>query len=597
MGYFLEHDKCGHCGDPKVGRYSNLFCSDRCERAAIGKHLPSYVSYNLEPRIITRDFTESREGFLERDAEHKRHLEKATATWLEQAERLKRQEQIREEVHADFVLEEARAEGHRLRKERLEQEAKLEKERVERERDRPIPDSARTEHTLIIAPSGAGKTTLYQQLIFDDLKAAEKNPAAIPSMVIIDPKGFMVERISKLLWFNPQTGLYRDRIMIIDPVNQPRPALNVFRSPDNDTRSLNKLIESFAYIFSSSEAALTQRQGIPFSYVVGLVFHMGGDIRTLMDVLEEQPPRGQQSKYAPYIAAYSKTNEGAARFFANDFFGGSFVEARGQIKTRLHEIFRRPELMQMVAAPQNKLDIFSLLQRGTIILINTARDELGAAASALLGRYFITLTLNAVYQRSRIPRSEWRRTYLLIDEFAQYCDLEKTPEMLRLAREYNLGITMAIQDFDDEVLKRLATTLVTNTAIKYSSSPGGTDANFLARDMLCDPDWLRRVQKNQTHARFAVHVRGMIPPLEHPFIHEAKFGDIEQSANVMSDALYTELKATMRRVLAPDVASNIRDADYAVLKRQLLPERPASPLSNDLHTGDHGEPADRWGDE
>ena len=132
-----------------------------------------------------------------------------------------------------------------------------------------IPQHIRFEHTHILGPSGSGKTSLIQQLILEDIRTLKPPPA----YVVIDPKGLMVERLSRLD--------IEQRIIFIDPTKHPLPALDLFHQPELNlneqqrNRIRNQLIETFAYIFSTADARLTQRQSIPFAYVVRLVFSMG----------------------------------------------------------------------------------------------------------------------------------------------------------------------------------------------------------------------------------------------------------------------------------------------------------------------------------
>jgi ATPase subunit of ABC transporter with duplicated ATPase domains len=55
-----------------------------------------------------------------------------------------------------------------------------------------ITDSLRFEHTHILGPSGSGKTTLLQEMVLDYFARG----ADAPALVIIDPKGLMIDRIS-----------------------------------------------------------------------------------------------------------------------------------------------------------------------------------------------------------------------------------------------------------------------------------------------------------------------------------------------------------------------------------------------------------------
>jgi len=399
-------------------------------------------------------------------------------------------------------------------------------------------DPFRFEHTHILGPTGSGKTTLIQQIILDDL--AKPDP---PAMVIIDPKGLLIDRLSHLDVFNRENGRLKDRLIIVDPSHDPPPALNMFDAPKNaafsDTqraRVINHLIETFSYIFSSTESRLTQRQSIPFSYVVRLIFSMSGDINTLMDVLEDNP---KAPAFAAQIQQLAAANDGARRFFQNDFYSSAFSETRQQIKTRLHEIIAKPELMAMFAAPQCKLDIFDCIQNRKIVLVNTAMSQLGTKGSQLLGRYIISMTLNAAFSRFAVPKTQWNPAYLIIDEFQDFADEDKTPELMRLAREYNLGVVLAHQGMHvKELNESLRTSISTNTTIKYCASPEGVDISYMARDLRCDPSLLRDQTKTSTHARFACFVRGFLD--KHPVSITLPFGNISREPQ-MSDAAHHRL--------------------------------------------------------
>jgi hypothetical protein len=216
----------------------------------------------------------------------------------------------------------------------------------------------------ILAPSGGGKTTLIEQLILADLSKPDP-----PAIIVIDPKGFMVERISKLALFVPGEPLY-ERLVIID-ANDPLPALNLFQQPDKGTE--NQVISNFAYIFSQAKSPLTAKMAPVFGFAVRLMFAVpNANIFTLMDLFDDSP---KERKFQRYIDRLS--DEGARRFFANDFYASNYVETRQQIKARLYEIISRPEIIRMFNAPVCKLDMFDAIQKRKIVLVNTGRLKLG----------------------------------------------------------------------------------------------------------------------------------------------------------------------------------------------------------------------------
>jgi hypothetical protein len=380
---------------------------------------------------------------------------------------------------------------------------------------RPIPEALRMQHVHVLSPSGQGKTVLLQNFFIEDIQ--QENP---PGYIIIDPKGLMANRIARLDVFNPQYGRLRDRLIYINPEHEPLPQLNMFKvkrganlTPAQERRITNHLTETFAYIFSSSKSPLTQRQSIPFSFLVRFVFFVGGDVNTLMDMLQDKGG----TKFADDIARFAKTDDTVRRFFENDYRSKSFDDARGQISARVYQILKNADLTEMFVAKENILDLGECLAQRKIVVVNTSLAQLSPEGSQLLGRYVIAMALSAAYARSAIPKSQWHPTYLVVDEFQDYADEEKTPELLRLAREYNLGVVLAHQSMHCEEIKEgLRTAISTNTAIKYAASPEGRDASYMANNMRSTPEFLGEQQRKGSDARFACYVRGM--GLTHPFI-------------------------------------------------------------------------------
>ena len=530
------------------------------------------------------------------------------------------EERVREQakLEAERIRADAKVEVERLRQqakddaERIKQQAKDEAERkkieeamwveaaelqalAEKVQDRPIPEALRSQHTHILAPSGYGKTTLLQQIIIDDLEKA--NP---PGYIVIDPKGELVDRIARRALFNPVNGRLKDRLVVIDPTDDELPALNMFAMPDVPARAkeriLNQLIETFAYVFSSSDARLTQRQAIPFSYVIKLVFSMGGDINTLMDILEDTK---EKRRFAEPIRVLSETDLGAKRFFETDFYEAGFKPTREQIRTRLYEIISRPDLMRIFAAKENNLSIFDAIQQGKMILVNTALPQMGARASTLLGRYFIALTLNAAFTRFTVPKEQWRPAYLMIDEFQDYVDEEKTPEMLRLSREYNLGVIIAHQTMHGtELNEALRNSISTNTNIKFAAGSEGIDRGYVARDLRCTQEFLTEyTEPHKGHANFACYVRGM--GLQHPFLRKVKFGNIQEQPQMAADVYKwsrvrnsARLTAAKESISKPVQPSTARPEQRASIPVQNV--RPSPITKPPINKQDSAEPSDTW---
>jgi hypothetical protein len=442
---------------------------------------------------------------------------------------------------------------------------------------RPIPDEPyRYEHTHILGPQGSGKTTLLQHIFLEDIK--KSNP---PAYIIIDPKGLLVERIAKLDVFNPATGRLRDRLIIIDPAQQP--ALNMFEqpiktfSPDQASAVLNQLIEIFGYVFSSADSRLTQRQSIPFSFVVRLVFFMGGDINTLMDILDDDPKKRTFAQDIQRFAAQDPTGT-VARFFNQDFYDTEFAGTRKQIKSRLYEILARPELARMFLASHNKLNLFECIQARKIVVVNTGLSYLGPSGSQLLGRYIIAMAMNAAFARYFIPKTQWNPVYLMCDEFQDFADAINTPKLLRLVREYNMGVIMAHQSMYAPELDDTLRTSISTSGVKYAASPEGMDLSYMCRDLRCEKDFLSAQQVNATHVNFACYVRGL--GLQHPFTVAIEKGNIDREPQMPPAAYQQLLAANRRRLTAPlksaPAAQPVQAAEPVPAPQPPKPTKPAA---------------------
>ena len=342
------------------------------------------------------------------------------------------------------------------------------------------------------------------------------------------PKGLVVERLSKL-------QIFKDRAVVVDPLDAP--ALNLFQTLGRDPA---QLISDFSYIFSTTKQKLTGKQTTCFSFCARLLFTLqSANLITLLDLLDDR--RDKRPPNLIFQDAIPKLPDMARRFFEQDYYSQNYASTREEIKARVYGVAQNEILAAMFNAKTRKLDIAKCIRERKIVLVNTRMTQL-AEDHQTLGRYIIALVQDAI--QSVKPAHP---VYLVIDEFQEFADAEKTPRLLRLLREYNGGAVIAHQNmFCAELDEATRTAISTNTSIKYASSPEGQDLNYMARDLRCDPDWLKAQHKSETHAKFACYVRGM--GLTHPFIVHSEFGWIEKWPK-MSDEDYRVLRATNKAAL------------------------------------------------
>jgi hypothetical protein len=146
----------------------------------------------------------------------------------------------------------------------------------------------------------------------------------------------------------------------------------------------------------------------------------------------------------PYL---TKLDPVSLRFFETQFFSKTFNDTRQQILTRLWGVISNSVLERMFASKRNQVDLFQAMNRGSLILVNTAKDLLKQEGCEILGRFFIALIAQAAQERAAIPENRRRSTFLYLDEAHDYFD-DSLENLLNTARKYNVGLIIAHQNLD-----------------------------------------------------------------------------------------------------------------------------------------------------
>jgi hypothetical protein len=400
---------------------------------------------------------------------------------------------------------------------------------------KPIPPQLRYEHIHILAPTGAGKTTLLQHLILKDFRDYGKEAAH----VIIDPKGAMIERLAKLQVFD---HAWADRLVIIDPFDQP--AFNVFALK---AQNAAQLISNFSYIFSTVGQKLTTPQETCFSYCAALLLRMpGANLTTLLELLEDgtgkPPSRGEPPPRDPRFTALVNSltepkDRQLRRYFEKDFYD----TPRDLIKSRINTILSEENLAAIFDSRTSQIDIGDCIEKKKIVMVNTRLVEMGNKHQ-VLGRFIISL-----FQQAVLGRTSTHPAFLFIDEFQEFADEEKTPQLLRLIREYKGGAVLAHQNMVcAELTANSQAAISTNTIIKFASNPGADDLGRACKDLRAEPDFLTRVcvkEPDNSLFRFGC----FFPGLKHPFVYQVRH-DIKRYPT-LSDQRYQEFRAHNRAAL------------------------------------------------
>ena len=397
--------------------------------------------------------------------------------------------------------------------------------------DIPIPirytNEKRFEHTQIVGGTGAGKTNFLSHLILFDLH--QDNP---PGIVLIDPKRLVIDKLSHLAIFNEKL---KDRLIIVSP--RYKPAINVF-----DTRTSGAgAIETLTYLFSMLGTELTGRQRIPFQYVARLMLAFPqtmGRNATLLDLYDIMTD-GITAKYQPAVEGLGDIQR---RFFekGGGFTNREFNDTKEQIRVRLDGLLANPDLESLFTSQHNKVDIFEELQKGSIILVDTAIDKLGPSDSKLFGCIFISQVLQAINDRVGIPEGERKPAFMYVDEAADFFNTN-IEYFLTAARQCKVGGIFAYHNLT-QCSDTLKASMFANTSTKIVSKRAtDPDARAFAPYLRMDAEAIRDLPEYH----FACTITGVVEPA---VSITAPYGQIDNEPKMSEEAYQALLRRNVERV-------------------------------------------------
>lgn len=366
-----------------------------------------------------------------------------------------------------------------------------------------IPQATRFEHHHIVAGSGHGKTQTLQHLILHDLDAVAECRASI---VVIDSQSDLINNIANLEVFAPG-GPLAERLVLIDPTDVEYPvALNLFDigmerinqySQLDREKLINGVLELYDFVLGSLlDAGMTQKQSIIFRYITRLLLHIpNATIHTFRELLEDDG-------YETYRKHIEKLEGSARAFFENEFRGSEFKGTRKQVLRRLYGILENQTFERMFSHPKSKLDLFSEMNAGKVILINTAKDLLKENGTEILGRFFIAMIAQAAQERAVLQKEDRLPTFVYVDEANDYFD-RNIGIILSQARKFNIGMVLAHQ-FLGQLDSKLQEAILANTAIKFAGGVSAKDSRALAAEMRTEPAFI----ENQDKLSFAAFIKG-----------------------------------------------------------------------------------------
>jgi hypothetical protein len=283
----------------------------------------------------------------------------------------------------------------------------------------------RRRHLHVAGQTGAGKSTLFANLIAQDLAAGR-------GVGLLDPHGSLAQGA---LGSVPSRRAHE--VVYLDPADMERPiGFNVLDGvgPDQHAVAADGVVAAFhhvwpdswgprlEYLLTHAVRALLANPGSTLLGVPRLFTDDGYRTRILANVRD------------PVLLAFWR-NEW-------DSYEPRFrTEAIAPILNKLGKVLADNRLRNIVAQPKSTVDLRRIMDDGRILIVNLAKGPIGEGTSHLLGALLSTALATAALSRADTPEHARRPFYLYADEFQNYAS-NGFAVILSEARKYALSLTL-----------------------------------------------------------------------------------------------------------------------------------------------------------
>lgn len=319
-------------------------------------------------------------------------------------------------------------------------------------------------HTYIIGKTGTGKSTLMENMIFDDIREGR-------GVAVVDPHGELIEHILDLI---PEERA--DDVIYFNPADSEFPVgFNVLENVDPDMKNIiaSGVVGIFKKIFGESWGP--RLEYILRNAILALLEYPNATLLGVMRILSDNAYRRQ-------VISYVK-DPVVRDFFMNEYekYEPKFrQEAIAPIQNKVGQFTSSSTIRNIIGQPKSTMDIRKIMDEGKILLANLSTGRIGEDNSALLGAMLITKIQLAAMGRTNVTEADRRDFYLYVDEFQNFAT-DSFATILSEARKYRLNLVM-INQYINQMPETVANAVFGNVGTMIAFRVGAADAQNLIKE-------------------------------------------------------------------------------------------------------------------
>ncbi len=319
------------------------------------------------------------------------------------------------------------------------------------------------EHTIILGPTGSGKSTAMEHLILADIKAGR-------SVLVLDPKADLVTEILERI----PDGRKGD-VVVIDPSDPCPVGFNPLRFKGFRNKALvaDAVLAVMKEIFSDSWGVRTQQI-------------LSAALLTLADIPDSNllwlPALLTDEAFRRKIVSTVKDRIGLIPFW-QQYEAMKDSERNTNIApvlNKMQQFVFRPGLRAVLGQAKPKFDLMDLFTQRRIVLVPLNRGIIGGESARLLGSLIVGLTWTLALSRANVAPEKRHLVSVYIDELQDYLSLPTDlADALAQARGLGVGMTLAHQ-YRGQLPPEIKAGIDANARNKIIFGLNGVDAKEMA---------------------------------------------------------------------------------------------------------------------
>jgi len=320
----------------------------------------------------------------------------------------------------------------------------------------------RNRHLYIIGKTRMGKTTLMQQMAYQDIIRGQ-------GVCFIDPHGDASQELLDLI---PEER--QDDVIYFDPTKvHGVPSFNPFALSFPPAKLTEDIVSVFHLLVG--EQSWGPRMEHLLRYGV-LTLVTSTESHTLRDLRSLYIDENKRDKILETVSNPS------IREFWEVEYAQIPSNAVNPILNKL-SAFLSPtsDLERIFSNPANDIDFTEILNGRKIFIVNLAKGILGDEPSRLLGGLIVTGLQQATLGRANIPEEKRTDFYLYVDEFQNFT-VASFPTILAESAKYRLNLTLAHQNLA-QISTSMQRSIFGNCGTMIAFQVSAQDGALLSREM------------------------------------------------------------------------------------------------------------------